>query len=657
MSDKASLIKKIVHLSKEYPALQRYLDEAIDTLQLEFSRLSRLEHGWDKKFDSLIELAEANASTDDAASGQNGILTCALCCIARLGELVVQAECDPSILGSASPSLPPVEVVGLCMGQLPAAVAVAACDTSQIFTLGREVLRVTIRMAYSIWLRMRLIDVSTGSWSQTFLNVPTENVTRTLDLFHEQCRIPAVRRVAVGVTSRNFVTLFGPPTTLAKLKAWPGAEELRDARQAQTEAGGCVHTPYLPRLDMEAILHECSEEILQWPLDTRNKSRMASPDRLTYYEQSTMGQLLSKIIEDIAHNPLRLDGTLESCASRVKADGNTENVEVVLMGQNVHISAFTTALNNAGVSHKVVSSTSSVYSSSLPSAVPVSNQCGAVPSSRGQSGLIAVIGMSGRFPDNDTIQGFWEDLLDGKTHIREVPANRFDVKSWHDPTLETKNSTTATKGAWLANPGLFDHRLFNISPREAAQIDPIHRYFLTCSYEALQHAGYSPGASLSMDGSNVSTFFGQLGEDWHDIIHEQGADIYYVPGIARTFAPSRVNYHFKFGGGSYAVDSACASSITTIVLACQALASRACDMALAGGGSSEFLPLSQTLPQYELDVSNKPAIVMYTPVPFAGLSRSGMISPTGGCRTFHDDADGYARGEGVSEPCESSPPG
>ncbi|KXH57052.1 RADS2 nonreducing polyketide synthase [Colletotrichum nymphaeae SA-01] len=622
MSDKVLTIKNVVRLSKHYPALRRFLDEASDTLQLEFSRLSRLEHGWDKKFDSLIELAEANASANEVPGGQNGILTCALCCIGRLGELVIQADCDPSILGLASPSQPPVEVVGLCMGQLPAAVAVAARDTSQIFTLSREILRITIRMAYSIWQRMRIIDASPGSWSQTFLNVPQENITRILDQFHDQCRVPAVRRIAVGVTSGNFVTVFGPPTTLAKLQTWSGAEELRDARQAQIEAGGCVHTPYLPRLDVAEILSECSKEVLEWPLDTKNKSRMASTDSFTYYGHSTMGEFLSKIIEDIAHTVLRLDGTLESCAFRLKANSSTQSVKLFVMGQNVHVPALAAALNTNLIRHNVVTSDS--FYSSIPPAIADRDQGGTVQSNRGQSGLIAIVGMSGRFPDNDTIQGFWNDLLDGKTHIREVPPNRFDVKSWHDPTLEIKNSTTATKGAWLANPGLFDHKLFNISPREAAQIDPIHRYFLTCSYEALQHAGYNPGASLSMDGSNISTFFGQLGEDWHDIIHDQGADIYYVPGIARTFAPSRVNYQFKFGGGSYAIDSACASSITTIVLACQALSSRACDMALAGGGS-----------------------MMYTPVPFSGLSRSGMISSTDGCRTFHDDADGYARGEGI----------
>ncbi|OHW91994.1 polyketide synthase [Colletotrichum incanum] len=621
MSDNVSMIRNLVRISKQSPAVQRLLDEAVDTLQLEFSRLSRLDHGWNKTFDSLIELAEANANAE-SEGGQNGVLTCALCCISRLGELVAHAERDVSILGTTSLSQSPVEVVGLCMGLLPATVAVAASDTSHIFGLARETIKVTIRMAYKIWHRMRLIDDSGGSWSLTFLRVTTEEATKIIDQFHDQCQIPMVRRVAVGVTSKGFVTLFGPPSTLAKLQTWPGAEQFRDATQVQTEAGGCVHTPYLPRLDADEILSDFSREFLEWPLDPLHKSRMASPDSFTYYEHQTLGGLLAAVMEDISHNVLRLDGTLENCAARLKAENKTDNMKLVVMGQNGHVPVMTSALKNVGITHEVMTNTPSASSTSQTTSNDESNN--SLLSNRGQSGLIAIIGMSGRFPDNDTVQGFWEDLLDGKTHIREVPPDRFDVKSWYDPTLETKNSTTATKGAWLANPGLFDHRLFNISPREAAQIDPIHRYLLTCSYEALQHAGYNPGASLSMDGSNVSTFFGQLGEDWHDIIHEQGADIYYVPGIARTFAPSRVNYHYKFGGGSYAVDSACASSITTIVLACQALASRACDMALAGGGS-----------------------MMYTPVPFSGLSRSGMISSTDGCRTFHDDADGYARGEGV----------
>lgn len=117
---------------------------------------------------------------------------------------------------------------------------------------------------------------------------------------------------------------------------------------------------------------------------------------------------------------------------------------------------------------------------------------------------------------------------------------------------------------------------------------------------------------------------GSSGADWDELLQQQGMDIYYPTSLVSAFASGRVNYHFKFGGGSYAVDSACASSITGIHLACRSLLAREVDMALAGGAS-----------------------VLTSPNSLAGMSRSGMISTTGGCRTFHEDADGYARGEGI----------
>ena len=40
--------------------------------------------------------------------------------------------------------------------------------------------------------------------------------------------------------------------------------------------------------------------------------------------------------------------------------------------------------------------------------------------SRGGSDLIAIVGMAGRFPGSDTVDGFWEDLMAGKCHIKEV---------------------------------------------------------------------------------------------------------------------------------------------------------------------------------------------------------------------------------------------
>jgi acyl transferase domain-containing protein len=155
-------------------------------------------------------------------------------------------------------------------------------------------------------------------------------------------------------------------------------------------------------------------------------------------------------------------------------------------------------------------------------------------------------------------------------------------------------------------------------------MDPIQRLLLTVSYEALEVAGYTADGSLATQSNRIATYFGQTGDDWHEILNNVGIDIYYVPSLARAFGPSRLNFNYKWGGGSYAVDSACATSTTAVSLACSALLANQCDTALAGGGS-----------------------ILVSPNSFSGLSRSGMISTTGGCRTFHDDADGYARGEGI----------
>ena len=155
-------------------------------------------------------------------------------------------------------------------------------------------------------------------------------------------------------------------------------------------------------------------------------------------------------------------------------------------------------------------------------------------------------------------------------------------------------------------------------------MDPLQRLLLMTSYEAMESAGYYNNGSLSTDASRIATYFGQAGDDWRSVNESQGIDIYYIPGGVRAFAPGRLNYHFKWGGAYYSVDTACASSSTTVLLACSALIARECDTALAGGGS-----------------------LLSAPEMYAGLSKGGFLSTTGACRTFNDNADGYCRGEGV----------
>ena len=208
--------------------------------------------------------------------------------------------------------------------------------------------------------------------------------------------------------------------------------------------------------------------------------------------------------------------------------------------------------------------------------------------------------------------------------LNQIPSSRFNLDEFYDPSGAVKNSLTTQHGCFINNPGLFDGRLFNISPREAIQINPVQRLLLMSSYEALEMAGYMPGRTRSSHANRGAVFMAQSFDDWSQINESRGIDIYHVPGISRAFTSGRINYHFKWGGPSYNVDTACSGSATAVHLACQSLLSGECDSALAGGGT-----------------------VNVSPAPFAGCGRGGFLSATGGCKTFHNDADGYCRGEGI----------
>lgn len=163
-----------------------------------------------------------------------------------------------------------------------------------------------------------------------------------------------------------------------------------------------------------------------------------------------------------------------------------------------------------------------------------------------------------------------------------------------------------------------------MSPREAAQTDPTHRLILITTYEALEMAGYSAHGSLSTREHRIGTFFGQTTDDWRESNASQDIDMYYVSGGLRPFGPGRLNYHFKWEGPSYSLDAACSSSSVSVQMACTSLLTGECDTAIAGGGNI-------------ITGSNM----------YSGLSRGSFLSPTGSCKTFDDDADGYCRGEGV----------
>lgn len=238
---------------------------------------------------------------------------------------------------------------------------------------------------------------------------------------------------------------------------------------------------------------------------------------------------------------------------------------------------------------------------------------------------IAIVGMSGRFPNASSLEEFWDVLYRGLDVHERVPLMRWDEKTHVDATGERKNTSATPYGCWLKQPDLFDPKFFGMSPREATVVDPAQRLALLTAYEALEQAGIVPDRTPSTKKDRVGVCYGVTSNDWMETNSAQEIDAYFIPGGNRAFIPGRINYYFKFSGPSYSIDSACSSSLAAIQVACSALWQGEADSMIAGGTN-----------------------VLTNPDFTSGLDRGHFLSHTGNCKTFDESADGYCRGEGIA---------
>ena len=105
---------------------------------------------------------------------------------------------------------------------------------------------------------------------------------------------------------------------------------------------------------------------------------------------------------------------------------------------------------------------------------------------------IAIIGMSCRVPGSATPEAFWDNLRDGIESVSFFEDEEL-LASGIDPTLINQPDYVKA-GAVLSNIEGFDAFFFDFNGREAEMLDPQHRIFLECAWEALERAGYNTRA-------------------------------------------------------------------------------------------------------------------------------------------------------------------
>lgn len=150
---------------------------------------------------------------------------------------------------------------------------------------------------------------------------------------------------------------------------------------------------------------------------------------------------------------------------------------------------------------------------------------------------IAILSMSGRFPQASSMEAFWYVLENGIDTHELALASRWNT-STHvvDVSLQDlpKNASGTGFGCWLHDAAKFDARYFNMSPREAPQVDPAQRIALLTATEALEQAGIVPGRTSSTQKDRVGVYFGSTSNDWMETNSAQNIDTYFIPGGNRA---------------------------------------------------------------------------------------------------------------------------
>ena len=121
--------------------------------------------------------------------------------------------------------------------------------------------------------------------------------------------------------------------------------------------------------------------------------------------------------------------------------------------------------------------------------------------------------------------------------LKKIPPDRFDAEAHTDPSGNGKNKSITPYGCFIEQPGLFDPRFFNMSPREARQTDPMQRLAITTVYEAMESSGFAINRTPSTQAHRIGTFYGQTSDDWREINAAEDIDTYFITGGVRAFGP------------------------------------------------------------------------------------------------------------------------
>ena len=273
---------------------------------------------------------------------------------------------------------------------------------------------------------------------------------------------------------------------------------------------------------------------------------------------------------------------------------------------------------------------------------------------------IAIVGMACRYPDADSPEQLWENVLAQRQAFRRIPSERLRLEDYFEKN-RNKPDTTYSSQAALLEGFEFDRQRYRVAGALYRTVDPSHWLALQVASEALTDAGYENGESLKREttgavvGNTLTGDFSRstvmrlrwpyvrrvveselVNDEWtperrHEFLNRL-SESYKAPfapvgeetlaGMLSNTIAGRICNYYDLRGGGYTVDGACASSLIAVNTACSLLAAGDLDVALAGG----------------VDIS-------LDPFELVGFAKVGALA-TEKMRVYDERPEGFLPGEG-----------
>nr|WP_255298558.1 non-ribosomal peptide synthetase [Brevibacillus dissolubilis] len=220
---------------------------------------------------------------------------------------------------------------------------------------------------------------------------------------------------------------------------------------------------------------------------------------------------------------------------------------------------------------------------------------------------IAVVGLSCRFPGADTLESYWELLSQGRSAVRQVPAERWGYQSpYYAGTINHINE--------------FDPGFFLLPEEDVTAMDPQALIVLEECLKLWYHAGYT---HTEIKGKAIGVYLG--GRSQHkpteeNLLHARNP----IVAVGQNYLAANISQFFDVRGPSLVLDTACSSAMVGMNMAVQALRSGDIEAAVVGGVS-----LLQSDATHRL------------------FEQRDILCPEPTFHVFDERADGVVLGEGV----------